>query len=171
MVRDSTRIPRGVRAQPPAGLLRASPTTLLPTWNRLGLPLETVRLPRPVQFGLAEGCRNSEQHELSRLVHLGAQIDRHTAEVRHLQRDLTVEPRIDLGSRHVNRHPESSPAAPSLDESHEVVRNPDLLECLCENELSPDSNGTGLARNAARGLQNPTTTGRRRQPEDIAVVP
>jgi hypothetical protein len=77
-----------------------------------------------------------EQHELSGLVYLGAQVDRHSAEVRHLQGDLGVEPRVDFRSRHVDGQADSSPAASALDESHQIAWNPDSLERLCKNELA-----------------------------------
>jgi len=107
--------------------LLPSETRCLPSRQRIGLVLEDISSTRTVEIRDVERPGQAKQHELRGFIDASPQLHRDGPEVRHLERDGSLESRIDLRRRHVNGDADSREAAPSLDETHDVVRDLDAL--------------------------------------------
>ena len=104
--------------------------------NRIGLVLKKIAFSCAVESRLLQRSADLLKHQLRGVINSSTEIYGDTPKVRHLQRDWSIESRIDLGSCNVDRDPETRPTAPPFDESHQVRRNQNTLQGLSQYELS-----------------------------------
>jgi hypothetical protein len=68
--------------------------------------------------------------------HPGMQHDREATEVRELERDFSLEPRIDEAGRGVDQEGQAPNAAPTFHSRHEIARYGDAFERRPEDEVA-----------------------------------
>src|SRR5690606_22482524 len=80
------------------------------------------------------GARHGGEHDLAD-AHARIELDGATTQVRKLESDLTVEPRIDEAGGSMHHDRDASDAAATFDARHEIGRHLDAFVRATESEL------------------------------------